>query len=139
MPKIKFDEIETKVSEIPGIYEIYTNSGIPLKVGIGKNIKERLLQHRSSRQSALKLKPGGCFDNPNDVKSKKSILAKHLYYDESITDDFDLKSESGRRAFLASVCCIDFKYTGTKADARQLETIRQREVSWRYIGKVEKR
>ncbi len=136
---IKFDDIETKALANPGIYEIYTNSGIPLKVGSAKNIKKRLLQHMTSRQSALKLKPGGSWNNPNDVKSKQSILAKHMYYDKSITDNFNLKLESGRRAFLTTECYIMLKYTNSKAAAEQLEIIRERKRKWRYFGKVVKR
>jgi hypothetical protein len=107
MPRITFDEIEV-LERRPGIYEIYTNLDIPLKVGIGKDLKKRLLQHRASRQSALKLRPGGSFDNPNDVMSKGSILAKHLYYDRSIAPDFNLTDEARRREFLISQCYIVF-------------------------------
>ena len=73
MKEMKFDEIEARVGKEPGIYEIYTNDGISLKVGIGVNIRNRLKQHRASRQSGLKLKLGGNFQNPSDVMSKSSI------------------------------------------------------------------
>lgn len=138
MLKIKFDEIKAEVLEKSGIYEIYTNSGVPLKVGIGNDMRRRLLQHRASRQSALKLKPGGNRTNPNDVESKQSILAKHLYYDESLTHEFDLKSEVGRQAFLSSNCYILFEYIDSRDKAKQLEALKERQVLWRYIGKVVK-
>jgi hypothetical protein len=72
---------------------IHTNDGCALKVGIGMNLRERLSQHRDSLDSRLRLKPGGTRDNPDDVESKGSILAKHLYYDSSVTSGYDLKSE----------------------------------------------
>ena len=136
---IKFNEIETEVSSAAGFYEIYTNSGLPLKVGIGQNIRKRLKDHRASRQKSLRLDPGGNRDNPNDVKSKQSILAKHMYYDESITSEYDLKTEEGRRAFLDLECYILFEYTNTLDDARQFEALKERVVPWRYIGNVVKR
>jgi len=95
--KIRFSDIESIVPAKAGIYEMHTLTGIPLKVGISVNLQERLMQHRASRQSALKLKAGGERSNPKDVQSKSSILAKHLYYDTSLVADYDLKSEAGRR------------------------------------------
>src|SRR5688572_14697033 len=94
----RFSEIEQHVPDgQPGIYEIHTTSGIRLKIGISSNLRKRLIQHRQSRQTALKLKPGGNRSNPQDVQSKQSILTQHLYYDAQIAPDFDLVSESGRR------------------------------------------
>lgn len=119
--KINFNEIESKVKNTPGIYQIYTKQGIALKVGIGVNICNRLLQHRASRQSGLKLKPEGSFYNPNDVISKSSILAKHLYFDKSITTGYNLKTQEGRNAFLIKNCYIEFEYTENRDEAKQLE------------------
>jgi len=110
-----------------------------LKVGIGVNLRKRLLQHRASRQSHLKLKPGGQRSNPADVRSKESILAKHFYYDGSITTDYDLKTEAGRQAFLAERCHIAFEMTETKAVARDLEKRRESSGSDRYLKVVLKR
>lgn len=138
MPKIGFHEIEA-LERRPGIYEIYTNSGIPLKVGISKDIRKRLLQHRASRQNALRLRPGGDRRNPNNVESKQSVLAKHLYYDESLTQDFDLKLEQGRREFLISKCHILFEYALNKEEVRRIELHKEHQVNWRYIGGVVRR
>src|SRR5258708_6120575 len=96
---IRFDQIESCIQEGPGIYEIHTDTGIPLKVGIGGSLRKRLSQQRASRQSCLKLKPSGHWSRPDDVKAKGSILAKHLYFDHAITCDYDLRTEAGRRGF----------------------------------------
>ena len=138
--KIRFAEIERKVpAGRPGIYEIFMDGGIPLKVGIAADIKKRLLQHRASKDSGLKLKPGGSRGNPRDLESKKSILAKHLFYDDSLTQEFDLKTETGRRAFLEARCYIVFRITDTRNDALQIERTRERDGSYRYVGLVVKR
>jgi len=131
---IRFNEIEDKIPKGPGIYEIYTDSGIALKVGISSNIRKRLLQHRASRQNRLKLKPGGNRLNPNDVLSKESILAKHLYYDSTVTKEYNLATENGRKAFLSDKCYIRFKETETKAEARRMEKQLEMSGQFRYIG-----
>jgi hypothetical protein len=136
--RIRFREIEN-IEEKPGIYEIYTDSGVALKVGIATRLRKRLLQHRASRQSCLKLKPGGQWNNPNDVMSKGSILAKHLYYDGSITTEYDLSAETGRRAFLCERCYIVFEITRTKLEARELERDRESDGRYRYLKMVQKR
>jgi len=58
--KIRFSEIETTVppGAAPGLYEIVTDEGKLLKVGISGNLRRRLVQHRQSKQSRLKLKEG---------------------------------------------------------------------------------
>ncbi len=135
---IRFSEIEN-IEEMPGIYEIYTDSGVALKVGIATSLRKRLLQHRASRQSCLKLKPGGQWNNPNDVMSKGSILAKHLYYDGSIAADYDLCAETGRRAFLYERCYVVFEITRTKTEARELEKDRESDSRYRYLKTVHRR
>ena len=67
---IRFGEIEANILGGPGIYEIRTDDGIRLKVGIGKDLRKRLLQHRASRQSCLKLKSGGHWSRPGDVEAR---------------------------------------------------------------------
>src|SRR5208283_3689809 len=133
--KIRFSDIESIVPAQAGIYEIHTFTGIPLKVGISANLRKRLIQHRASRQSALKLKAGGQRCNPSDVQSKSSILAKHLYYDTSLIADHDLQSEAGRRTFLEEKCYFVFELTGNRAKARDLEKMRERQLQFRYVGK----
>jgi hypothetical protein len=135
---IRFREIEDKVPNEPGIYKIYTNTGIALKVGISANIRRRLMQHRVSRQNRLLLKTGGDRGNPSDVLSKESILSKHLYYDESINDAYELMSENGRQKFLVDNCYIRFMATETKEDARKIEKQLENCGQFRYEGRVKK-
>lgn len=48
MTCIRFSEIERYVPALPGLYEIYKDDGAALKVGIGVNLRKRLIQHRKS-------------------------------------------------------------------------------------------
>jgi len=138
--KIRFSEIESEVPEDqPGIYEIHTDAGIALKVGIGSKLRKRLLQHRASRDSALELKQGGSHDDPRDVRSKGSILAKHLYYDKSVSPNYDLETQAGRQMFLEQSCHIIFELTESLADASEEERCRERDGCFRYVGRVVKR
>ncbi|EIK94777.1 hypothetical protein PMM47T1_19813 [Pseudomonas sp. M47T1] len=50
-PVIRFSEIEAAVPTAPGLYEIVTDQGELLKVGISVNLRKRLIQHRQSKQS----------------------------------------------------------------------------------------
>jgi hypothetical protein len=101
---ISFNDLESSVPEKPGIYEIHTRDGIALKVGMAGNLRKRFIQHRSSLQRALQLTAAGGHLNPAGMISKRSILAKHLFFDASLTGDFDLTSEEGRVAFLRERC-----------------------------------
>lgn len=136
MSKVRFEEIENRIPSGPGLYEIHTDTGIALKVGIGVNLRKRLRQHLASRQSCLRLKSGGERRNPDDVVSKGSILAKHLYYDQSIAPMYDLRSEDGRRRFLFEKCHIVFRTTNTKQAARELEKLHECGGAFRYMGRV---
>ena len=78
-----------------GLYQIHTFDGMPLKVGIAKNLRRRLKQHYKSSQNKLKSTSDAKIIGPSHLKSKQSILAKHMFFDNSLTTDFDLKSESG--------------------------------------------
>lgn len=120
MTCIRFSEIERYVPALPGLYEIYKDDGAALKVGIGVNLRKRLIQHRKSRQSRLILRTGGDWNNPADVRSAQSILAKHLYFAGSI-DGYDLRTEAGRQAFLEERCYIRFRITANREEARLLE------------------
>jgi hypothetical protein len=46
------------------------------------------------------------FADIDDVTSKSSILAKHLLFDTTLSAAFDLRTESGRRNFLADCCYV---------------------------------
>jgi excinuclease UvrABC nuclease subunit len=52
--KIRFPDIEVHVPTTAGLYEIYTDQGIALKVGIAVNLLKRLKSHRASRDSGLR-------------------------------------------------------------------------------------
>lgn len=133
---LKFSEIPSGVPDSPGIYEIHTLEGIALKVGIASNLRSRLNQHAKSRQSGLKLKPGGNWSNPSDVISKGSILAKHLYFDSVIAPGYDLQTQDGRRDFLESECRVYFEVMPSRELAREKEVLREREGDYRYVGRV---
>lgn len=135
MTRIRFSEIEQFVPARPGIYEIHSVDGIPLKVGIGVNLRKRLIQHRRSRQSRLILKAGGDWSNPDDVRSSQSILAKHLFFAAEI-DGYDLTSEAGRQAFLEQRCYILFRATTTREEARALERLKEASGAFPFAGRV---
>ncbi len=133
---MRFNEIELYIRPgQPGLYVINTGD-IPLKVGISTDLRRRLIQHRNSQQNGLKLVPGGSWDNPADVLSKRSILAKHLFFDFKIAGDYDLQAEHGRRRFLSEYCSIEIVTTRTKAEARLLEKELELRGGFRYAGKV---
>jgi len=120
---------------VPGLYEIWTVDGRPLKVGISDDLGSRLKCHAASRESGLQLKTGGAWGNPDDVRSKASIFAKHLFFDSSVAPGYDLKSEFGRRAFIKEQCRVLVVLTESKAQARALERERERSGQFRYVGK----
>lgn len=134
--RVQFSEIKSKVPAKPGLYEIYTDFGLALKVGISGNIQKRLLQHAQSRQNGLKLKPRGSWENPKDVESKRSILAKHLYF-SSLSDEFDLKTEIGRQEFLLTRCYVLFRVTATRDEARAIEKVLEAEGQFCFVGITE--
>src|SRR5688572_10956173 len=136
MMKIRFSEIKS-VPASPGKYEIHyeldKEENIPLKVGIGVNLRKRLLNHKASRQTGLRLKPNGIWENPDDVISKSSIMAKHFFYDETIIKDYNLKEQPGRQQFLMDNCFIVFEQTETIDKARELERIAEENGLFRYV------
>lgn len=136
--RISFAEIAKEVDEVPGIYEIWTQSEIPLKVGISKNLRKRLKQHAASRDSGLK----GLDSNPEQpaqLTSKGSILAKHLYFDRVLTEtkDYDLTTEVGRKTYLDKKCYIKIRVTKTRNKARELERPLEKSGKFRYARKVQ--
>lgn len=136
--RIAFRDIDTLDTKRPGVYEVHTRSGAAA-VGIAADLKKRLRQHRASRDSALKLKSEGDRKNPNDVLSKQSILAKHLYYDSEIAPAFDLTTELGRQRFLQTECVVHYEYTATRDAAREFEKRREASGRFRYVGRVRAR
>lgn len=131
--KIRFSEIETTVPVAPGLYEIVTDEGRLLKVGISGNLSKRLIQHRQSKQSRLKLKEGGDWSSPSDAMSKQSILAKHLFFFSQDTG-FDLKNEAGRQAFLEQRCHVVVTVTSTREEAREMELLKERSGAYQFVG-----
>jgi hypothetical protein len=137
MQRVRFSEVDTQLPrKTPGFYEIWTNEGKLLKIGIGRDLRIRLKQHRDSLDRRLKLIDGGRRENPADVVSKGSILAKHLYYDTSLSRKYDLTSQDGRRSFLSNECYILFQTTPTREHAEALEKKRETDPRIRYVGKV---
>jgi len=139
MKRIKFSEIKSNVESRPGLYEMYTNDGTPLKVGIAKELRKRLLAHSASKQSRLKLKVEELGYVLGNVESKQSILAKHLYFDSSITQKYDLKTEYGRVGWLENECHIIIRYTNSRDEARELEKVQEASGVYRYVGRVNQR
>jgi hypothetical protein len=133
---VRFGEVRA-VEERPGIYEIHTIDGEPLKVGIAGNLRKRLTQHSASR--GLRFKNGKGAQEPHEVSSKSSILAKHLYFDSLIAPSYDLRTEVGRQSFLEERCRITLEVTVTRAAARELERTRELTGGFRYQGRVVKR
>ncbi len=136
--ELRFAEVST-LPESPGVYEIWAGS-VPLKVGIAVNLRSRLMVHAVlSRQSGLRFKPDGPPFEPKDVRSTKSILAKHLYFDREIARDLDLTTEAGRRSFLATRCFIRYRSTTTRAAARAIEARLEATDHYRYVRRLRDR
>ena len=135
MDRLPFSKVDLAPAG-PGIYEIHTRSGKPLKVGISVNLRKRLKQHAKSAQNRLKLKLNGSWSNPSDVISKGSILAKHLYFDRALIDAeiFDLRTERGRQEFLSKECYVMFTATTGRESARELEKVSESKGTFRYVG-----
>lgn len=137
MIKISFEKLDSLTKNQAAYYEIHIDTEV-LKVGVAKNIIKRLKQHRASRQSGLKQKNGGAWDNPSNVRSKSSILTKHLYYDQTISD-CDLTKESERRLFLENRCTVYVLYTDSREEAKILEKKREASNDIRYCKQVKVR
>jgi len=121
----------------PGYYEIYVDGELALKCGISTNLRRRLRQHASSHQNGLKLVDGGDWHIPAHVWSKRSVLTKHLYYDQELEPGLDFTIQLVRREFLLHRCIIRFVQTPTKRAARQIEVMN--EMHFRYFGPVQVR
>lgn len=136
--KFSFADV-AEISTACGIYEIHTHERLALKVGIGSNLKHRLARQKVSLDSGLRLMAGGDRENPSDVRSKSSVLAKHLFYDNSLTSDYDLRTQAGRQAFLLERCYFLVEYTSVIETARAAEKVRELSGKFRYVGRVLKR
>ena len=138
---IKFSEIDTLVRAEPGVYEIHTLAGVALKVGIARDLRSRLRGHRASRQSGLRGLSADplAVPSPEHVTSKSSILAKHLFFDLAIAPGYDLRTEAGRRSFLAEKCRVYVEYCVTREAARAIERDREASGPYRYVGRVQVR
>ena len=135
--EMRFQDIEEFLKpKQPGIYEIRMLTGTPLKVGISRDLRKRLIHHRDSLQRHLKLRSDGTCEKPADVVSKRSILTKHLYFDYEIAPDYDLRNEDDRQRFLRECCKIFVQTTHTRAEARLLEIGRELNGGFRYTGRV---
>jgi hypothetical protein len=130
-----FDRLDD-IENTSGLYQIFTLDGLPLKVGIAKNLRSRLNQHLKSSQKRLRPSNDGEVLEPSHLQSKQSILAKHLYFDSSLTHNNDLKTESGRRNFLTKETYLLITYTHDRKEAERLEKIAERADMWRYKGRV---
>lgn len=117
---VTFNEISKAVPTGPGIYQIWTMTGIALKVGISSDLRRRLRTHRASPLS-------------------RSVLARHLNRDRTLAPNHDLTTDVGRQRFLADECRIAFISTSSRRDARNLEIRLERTGKFRYIGKVRER
>ncbi|UZE15917.1 hypothetical protein LOY70_18570 [Pseudomonas sp. B21-054] len=133
--EIRFSDVETAVPTTPGLYQIITDEGELLKVGISGNLRKRLLQHRQSKQSRLKLREGGDWRNPADVISKQSILAKHLYFSPPVLG-YDLQTEIGRQRYLEERCHLLITLTRTREEARDMERPKEKSGDYRFGGRV---
>lgn len=130
-----FEQLD-EISSDSGLYQIFTFEGVPLKVGIAKNLRKRLKQHFQSKQSRLKVMTEGEVSEPSHLQSKQSILAKHLYFDTALTKAFNLKSEQGRHDFLKQETYLLITVTSNIEEARRLEKIAESSDMWRYKGRV---
>lgn len=135
---IDFDKLANALDG-PGIYEIWLRPNIALKVGIASSLRKRLTIHMQSLQRRLKLKRNGHWSRPDDVLSKGSILAKHLYFDGEIAPNLNLKSEGDRQVFLRKRCEIRYRETGTREAARKIEITLEQSGAYRYVDRVRRR
>lgn len=131
----RFNNLEA-LKRSPGLYQIHTFDGIPLKVGIAANLRHRLTQHARSLQGKLKPIADVTVSEPGHLRSKQSILAKHLYFDRALTENYDLETEVGRQNLLAHETYLLVTYTPTRDEALRLEKIAEASNIWRYQGRV---
>lgn len=76
---------------------------------------------------------------PGDVRSTKSILARHLFFDTEIAPDLDLTTEEGRRRFLITRCSIRYRCTPSRAAANAIERKLEATGRYRYQRRLRRR
>ena len=135
---MRIDEAVVKAPSRPGLYQIKMGREF-LKVGISANLRKRLHQHAKSSQARLKSPLPEPWTDPNQVASKGSILAKHLYFDRQVTQVYDLCCEEHRVAFLREQCWVCFRPTRSREAARLLERELETTGKYRYVGRVVRR
>ena len=133
---IEFSQVNS-VNRESGLYEILLKSGTLLKIGIGKDLRSRLNKHAKSYQKSLKVANGELRNvvTPEEVVSKSSILAKHLFFDSEIAPEYDLRTQSGRRQFLSDKCEIRLQYCDMD-QAKVLERQMESTGNYRYCRRV---
>lgn len=117
---VTFKEISKAVPNGPGIYQIWTTTGVALKVGISSDLRRRLRTHRAS-------------------PLRRSVLARHLSLDGTLAPEHDLTTDAGRQRFLVEECRIAFISTPSRQDARDLEMELERTGKFRYTGRIRTR
>jgi len=77
--------------------------------------------------------------HPDQVKSKRSILTKHLYFDELIAPELNLRTEPDRKRFLLERCQVRWQIHPNRESARAIEVAMEKKGGYRYQGRVIKR
>jgi hypothetical protein len=105
----------------PGLYKIYRNDGMPLKVGISENLRRRLMSnHRLSN-------------------THNSTLACHMELDESLAPNYNFAQRSERRKFLENECYILWEVIEDKKTLKQREQELEKAGKFRYTGEWKNR
>ena len=117
MKKSQFTESNSSdVPKKPGLYEIYRNDGTPLKVGISKNLRRRLMSnHRLS-------------------STYNSTLACHMKRDKTLAPEYNLAKKSKRREFLENECYILWEVIEDEEELRRREKELEATGKFRYTG-----
>ncbi len=118
MNKSRFTEPkDSDVPEKPGLYEIYRDDGIPLKVGRSGNLRRRLMSnHRKSN-------------------THNTILACHMKLDETLTPEYNFAKRSQRQKFLKEECYILWEVIEDEKELRRREKELETTGKFRYTGK----
>lgn len=133
----RFTDIpKAALQERAGVYEVRFGR-ISLKVGIAGNLWKRLNQHRKSR--GLKGPLSKPWKDPSQVRSKSSILAKHLYFDSALAPQTNLRDEATRQKFISTRCKVRWQIHPSRKSAREKEIELELKRQYRYQGRVRRR